>query len=107
MRPPPGRRPPRRRSTPAGLASCSFSPGSLAGPDHYRPPPPGRQPATALQSGGRFVRIAPLMSSAAHTLILALDVNSREAAFKLVAALHPRVSRFKRGMDPFTAASSA
>ncbi|HEX9428204.1 MAG TPA: orotidine-5'-phosphate decarboxylase [Candidatus Polarisedimenticolia bacterium] len=47
------------------------------------------------------------MSSAAQRLIVALDVNSREAALKLVAALRPRVSRFKVGMELFTACGPA
>ncbi len=41
--------------------------------------------------------------SAAQKLIVALDINSRESALKLVAALRPRVSRFKVGMELFTA----
>ncbi len=47
------------------------------------------------------------MSSAAQRLIVALDVSNREAALKLVAALRPRVSRFKVGMELFTACGPA
>ncbi|HEU4401668.1 MAG TPA: orotidine-5'-phosphate decarboxylase [Candidatus Polarisedimenticolia bacterium] len=42
--------------------------------------------------------------TAADRLIVALDVNSRESALSLVAALRPRVSRYKVGMELFTAA---
>lgn len=47
------------------------------------------------------------MHSAAQRLIVALDVSNREAALKLVAALRPRVSRFKVGMELFTACGPA
>ncbi len=40
--------------------------------------------------------------AAAQKLIVALDVNSREAALSLVAALRPRVARFKIGTELFT-----
>ena len=40
---------------------------------------------------------------ASDRLIVALDVNSREAALPLVAALRPRVRRFKIGMELFVA----
>jgi orotidine-5'-phosphate decarboxylase len=40
---------------------------------------------------------------AAERLIVALDVNSRESALSLVAALRPRVTRFKVGTELFTA----
>ena len=41
--------------------------------------------------------------TAAQKLIVALDVNNRESALKLVAVLRPRVTRFKVGMELFTA----
>ncbi len=41
--------------------------------------------------------------AAAHRLIVALDVNTRESALKLVAALRPRVAHFKVGLELFTA----
>ena len=40
---------------------------------------------------------------AADVLIVALDVNSRESALSLVSALRPRVSRYKVGLELFTA----
>jgi orotidine-5'-phosphate decarboxylase len=39
----------------------------------------------------------------AEKLIVALDVPARDAALSLVAALRPRVARFKIGMELFTA----
>jgi orotidine-5'-phosphate decarboxylase len=39
----------------------------------------------------------------AERLIVALDVQSRDSALALVAALRPRVTRFKVGMELFTA----
>ncbi len=44
---------------------------------------------------------------AADRLIVALDVNSRESALALVAALRPRVQRFKIGVELFTACGPA
>jgi orotidine-5'-phosphate decarboxylase len=41
--------------------------------------------------------------AAADRLIVALDVSSRDSALALVAALRPRVQRFKVGMELFTA----
>src|SRR6266850_5805044 len=38
----------------------------------------------------------------AERLIVALDVQSRDSALALVAALRPRVTRFKVGMELFT-----
>ena len=43
----------------------------------------------------------------AQRLIVALDVNSRESALKLVAALRPRVARFKVGLELFVAQGRA
>jgi len=43
----------------------------------------------------------------AQRLIVALDVNSRESALKLVAVLRPRVARFKVGLELFTACGPA
>jgi orotidine-5'-phosphate decarboxylase len=40
---------------------------------------------------------------AADKLIVALDVNSRDAALALVTALKPKVGRFKVGLELFTA----
>ena len=40
---------------------------------------------------------------AADRLIVALDVNSRDAALSLVGALRPKVRRFKVGLELFTA----
>jgi len=39
----------------------------------------------------------------ADRLIVALDVNSRDSALSLVAALRPKVQRFKVGLELFTA----
>ena len=44
---------------------------------------------------------------ASDKLIVALDVNARETALSLVAALRPRLSRFKVGMELFTACGPA
>lgn len=44
----------------------------------------------------------PIMSIA-DKLIVALDVNNREAALSLVAALRPKVRRFKIGLELYTA----
>jgi orotidine-5'-phosphate decarboxylase len=45
--------------------------------------------------------------AAPDALIVALDVNSRESALSLVAALKPKVARFKVGMELFTACGPA
>src|SRR5262245_54413007 len=44
---------------------------------------------------------------AVDRLIVALDVNSRDAALSLVGALRPRVRRFKVGLELFTACGPA
>ena len=44
---------------------------------------------------------------ASDKLIVALDVNARETALSLVAALRPRLTRFKIGMELFTACGPA
>ena len=43
----------------------------------------------------------------ADKLIVALDVNSREAALSLIAALRPKVRRFKIGLELYTACGPA
>ena len=45
--------------------------------------------------------------SSAEKLIVALDVPARDAALALVAALRPRLTRFKVGMELFTACGPA
>jgi orotidine-5'-phosphate decarboxylase len=40
--------------------------------------------------------------SSAQRLIVALDINNRESALKLVTTLRPRVTRFKVGIELFT-----
>jgi orotidine-5'-phosphate decarboxylase len=45
--------------------------------------------------------------NADERLIVALDVNSREAALKLIGALRPRVRRYKVGLELFTACGPA
>jgi orotidine-5'-phosphate decarboxylase len=45
--------------------------------------------------------------NATDRLIVALDVNTREAALGLVAALRPRVRRYKVGLELFTACGPA
>ena len=45
--------------------------------------------------------------NADERLIVALDVNSREAALRLIGALRPRVRRFKVGLELFTACGPA
>jgi orotidine-5'-phosphate decarboxylase len=45
--------------------------------------------------------------SSADRLIVALDVSSRDAALRMVAALKPRVRRFKVGLELFTACGPA
>jgi orotidine-5'-phosphate decarboxylase len=45
--------------------------------------------------------------NAEERLIVALDVNSREAALKLIGTLRPRVRRYKVGLELFTACGPA
>ena len=45
--------------------------------------------------------------NADERLIVALDVNTREAALKLIATLRPRVRRYKVGLELFTACGPA
>jgi orotidine-5'-phosphate decarboxylase len=54
-----------------------------------------------LQTGASSANISTM--PAADRLIVALDVNSRENALSLVAALRPKVHRFKIGVELFTA----
>jgi orotidine-5'-phosphate decarboxylase len=45
--------------------------------------------------------------NADERLIVALDVNTREAALKLISTLRPRVRRYKVGLELFTACGPA
>src|SRR5712692_3123322 len=96
----PGRRSRSHHSGNDGSRRSSMIPED--GPTDYRPGGALRQPARTLQSAASSVRIVDRMT-AAQKLIVALDVNNRESALKLVAVLRPRVTRFKVGMERFTA----